>query len=182
VTQAEQAVEEWLLIEWPEDEAEPTKYGCPPCPPISASTPWSIRAKLRWRIERDYQKLKQDLRLGHYGTVGAGCTITSRCGIAAYGFLIAERAIFPPPDPETIADPRRLPFTPVTDPAAPPLRPERHVANSIATMRRRAILALVERLPRCGRVTGGGGLFVAARLEGIAHLHPKPDEPEPTRL
>ena len=31
----------------------------------------------------------------------------------------------------------------VTDPAAPPLRPERHIPHSIATMRRRLIAALV---------------------------------------
>jgi SRSO17 transposase len=35
--------EEWLLIEWPQDEAEPTKYCCPRCPPIPNSRPWSTR-------------------------------------------------------------------------------------------------------------------------------------------
>jgi hypothetical protein len=34
----------------------------------------------------------------------------------------------------------------VTDPAAPPLRPERQVPNSIATMRRRLTVALAQRL------------------------------------
>ena len=33
--------------------------------------------------------------------------------------------------------------------AGPPLRPERHVPNSIATMRRRLVAALVKTLPRC---------------------------------
>ena len=37
----------------------------------------------------------------------------------------------------------------VIDPAVPPLRPERHIPNSIATMRRRLIAALVRTLPRC---------------------------------
>ena len=36
-----------------------------------------------------------------------------------------------------------------TDPEAPPLRPERHIPNSIATVRRRLIAILVRRLPRC---------------------------------
>src|SRR5580692_5910825 len=35
------------------------------------------------------------------------------------------------------------------DPEDPPLRPERHIPNSIATMRRRLIAAIVRRLPRC---------------------------------
>src|SRR5205823_10256422 len=39
---------------------------------------------------------------------------------------------------------RRLPFPVVTDPEALPLRPARHIPNSIATMRRRLIAALVK--------------------------------------
>jgi hypothetical protein len=37
----------------------------------------------------------------------------------------------------------------ITDPEDPPLRPERHIPNSTATVRRRIIDALVSRLPRC---------------------------------
>jgi SRSO17 transposase len=37
----------------------------------------------------------------------------------------------------------------VIDPAVPPLRPERHIPNSITTMRRRLIAAVVRTLPRC---------------------------------
>src|SRR5881296_3644394 len=44
---------------------------------------------------------------------------------------------------------RGLPFPTVTDPEAPPIRPERHVPNSIATIRRRLIVALARTLPRC---------------------------------
>jgi len=42
-----------------------------------------------------------------------------------------------------------LAYPKVIDPAVPPLRPERHIPNSIATMRRRLIAALVRTLPRC---------------------------------
>jgi len=42
-----------------------------------------------------------------------------------------------------------LPFPKVIDQQAPPLRPERHIPNSIATMRRRLVLTLVRNLPRC---------------------------------
>jgi SRSO17 transposase len=58
--------EEWYLIEWPTGEAEPTKYWLSTEPAnISRSALVNI-AKLRWRIERDYQDLKQELGLGHY--------------------------------------------------------------------------------------------------------------------
>ncbi len=53
VTQAEQAVEEWRLIEWPEDEAEPTKYWLSTLPADISFEALVDRAKLRWRIERD---------------------------------------------------------------------------------------------------------------------------------
>jgi hypothetical protein len=88
---------------------------------------------LGWRIERDYQELKQELGLGHYegrGWRGPHHHITL-C-IAAYGILIAERAIPLPKSPENTPDPRRLAVPPVTDPKAPPLRPERHISNTIS--------------------------------------------------
>jgi SRSO17 transposase len=58
--------EEWLLIEWPEDEAEPSKYWLSTLPAESSLAELVDLAKLRWRIERDYQELKQELGLGHY--------------------------------------------------------------------------------------------------------------------
>jgi len=97
VTQAEQPDEEWLLIEWPEDEAEPTKYWLSTLPPEIGFDALVDRAKLRWRIERDYQDLKQELGLGHYeGRGWRGLHHHVTLCIAAYGFLVAERAIFPP--------------------------------------------------------------------------------------
>ena len=54
-------------------------------------------AKLRWRIERDYQDLKQELGLGHYeGRGWRGFHHHATLCIAAYGFLVAERGAFPP--------------------------------------------------------------------------------------
>ena len=44
---------------------------------------------------------------------------------------------------------RRLRFPKIVHPEAPPVRPERHVANSIATMRRHLIVALATTLARC---------------------------------
>jgi SRSO17 transposase len=58
-SRARSPAEEWLLIEWPQDEAEPTKYWLSTLPADISFEALVDRAKLRWRIERDYQELKQ---------------------------------------------------------------------------------------------------------------------------
>jgi SRSO17 transposase len=89
--------EEWLLIEWPNGEKEPTKYWLSTLPANIARRPLVDLVKLRWRIERDYQDLKQELGLGHYeGRGWRGFHHHAALCIAAYGFLIAERAAFSP--------------------------------------------------------------------------------------
>src|SRR5258708_35796328 len=45
--------------------------------------------------------------------------------------------------------PLGISFRQAVDPEAPPLRPERHIPNSIATMRRRLIVAIARNLSRC---------------------------------
>ena len=48
----------------------------------------------RWRIERDYQDLKQDFGLGHYeGRGWRGFHHHASLSIAAYAFLMTERLI-----------------------------------------------------------------------------------------
>jgi SRSO17 transposase len=89
--------EEWLLIEWPEGEKEPTKYWLSTLPEDIGFARLVELAKLRWRIERDYQELKQELGLGHYeGRGWRGFHHHATLCIAAYGFLIAERVRIPP--------------------------------------------------------------------------------------
>ena len=89
--------EEWCLIEWPPDEAEPTKYWLSTLPANVTRRALVDAAKLRWRIERDYQELKQELGLGHYeGRGWRGFHHHATLCIAAYGFLIAERGAIPP--------------------------------------------------------------------------------------
>jgi SRSO17 transposase len=94
---AEPHAEEWLLIEWPKGEKEPIKYWLSTLP---ADTPIGAlvdTAKLRWRIERDFQDLKQEIGLDHYeGRGWRGFHHHAALSIAAYGFLIAERSPFPP--------------------------------------------------------------------------------------
>ena len=86
---AEPHPEEWLLIEWPADEKEPTKYWLSTLPADTALVELVHLAKHRWIIERDYQELKQELGLGHYeGRGWRGFHHHATLCIAAYGFLV----------------------------------------------------------------------------------------------
>ena len=83
---------QWLLIEWPAGEPEPTKYWLSTLPEHTSLDELVSVAHLRWRIERDYQELKQELGLGHYeGRGWRGFHHHASLTIAAYGFLIAEQ-------------------------------------------------------------------------------------------
>ena len=92
--------EEWLLIEWPEGEPEPTQYWLSTMPEEIGFADLVDLAQLRWRIERDYQDLKQEVGLGHYeGRGWRGFHHHATLCIAAHGFLIAERARLSPSGP-----------------------------------------------------------------------------------
>jgi SRSO17 transposase len=97
---AEPHPEEWLLIEWPAGDQEPSKYWLSTLPATTALVDLVHRAKLRWRIERDYQDLKQELGLDHYeGRGWRGFHHHATLCLAAYGFLVRERSLFPPDEP-----------------------------------------------------------------------------------
>lgn len=84
--------EEWLLIEWPRGEKEPTKYWLSNLPADIAIGKLVATAKMRWRIERDYEELKQEFGLGHYeGRGWRGFHHHASLCIAAYGFLLGQR-------------------------------------------------------------------------------------------
>ena len=94
---AEPYAEEWLLMEWPKGESEPTKYWLSTLPASTAVRELVRMAKHRWIIERDYEELKQELGLGHYeGRGWRGFHHHASLCIAAYGFLVAERSRFSP--------------------------------------------------------------------------------------
>jgi SRSO17 transposase len=98
---------EWLLIEWPVDEREPTKYWLSTLPEDAPLLMLVDMAKLRWRIERDYQELKSELGLAHFeGRGWRGFHHHATLCIAAYGFLIRERAAIPPSGPMQREKPR----------------------------------------------------------------------------
>jgi SRSO17 transposase len=99
-SRCEPRAEEWCLIEWPKGEAEPTQYWFSTLPADMPLADLVRQAKRRWRIERDYQDLKQELGLGDYeGRGWRGFHHHATLCIAAYGFLILERAAFPPSAP-----------------------------------------------------------------------------------
>lgn len=91
--------EEWLLYEWPADKPEPTKFWLSN---LSASTPLKelVRlAKLRWRVERDYQELKEEIGLDHFeGRSWRGFHHHVTLCAAAHAFLALHRALSPPND------------------------------------------------------------------------------------
>lgn len=94
---AEPWPQEWLLIEWPEGEKEPAKYWLSTLPAGTKIMALVSTTKLRWRIERDFQDLKQEIGLDHYeGRGWRGFHHHAALSIAAYGFLVAERSPIPP--------------------------------------------------------------------------------------
>ncbi|OIQ79304.1 transposase DDE domain protein [mine drainage metagenome] len=84
--------QEWLIIEWARDTDEPAHYWFSNLP---QDMPWQQMVDTvmgRWRIERDYQELKQELGLGHFeGRNWRGFHHHASLCVAAYGFLMLER-------------------------------------------------------------------------------------------
>jgi SRSO17 transposase len=151
---SETAEEQWLLVEWPREELEPTKYFLSTLPADTPIKELVRLAKLRWRIERDYQELKQELGLGHFeGRSWRGFHHHATLCIAAYGFLVTERLVVQK-KLQPIGYPAKcLPYPRASGPGAP-LRKQRHVPDSITTLRLElaaALLARLERCPCCGR-------------------------------
>jgi SRSO17 transposase len=82
----------WLIVEWPPEASEPTRYWFSDLP---RSTPEEILvrlAKLRWRIEHDYRELTDGLGLDHYeGRTWTGWHHHVTLVSAAHGFLTLQR-------------------------------------------------------------------------------------------
>lgn len=89
--------EQWLLYEWPVKEKDPTKFWLSTLPPTTPIKKLVRLAKLRWRVERDYQELKQEIGLDHFegrGWIGFHHHATL-CAVA-HAFLALRRALSPP--------------------------------------------------------------------------------------
>ena len=96
-TATEKIAEEWLLVEWPEDENAPTKFWLSTLDATVTFAHLVHTTKMRWRIERDYLELKQEVGLGHFeGRSWCGFHHHATLCIASYAFLVSERAVFSP--------------------------------------------------------------------------------------
>jgi len=145
---AELRDKEWLLIEWPEGKSEPEKYVLSTLPADTALERLVAVTKMRWRIERDYQDLKQEFGLAHYeGRGWRGFLHHATLCIAAYGFLVAER-LRHKDTKKTPYSARNLPYPKITCHGAV-RRPQRHVPNSISTLRWIIAQMLANSLQRC---------------------------------
>lgn len=116
--------------------------------------------KMRWRIERDYQDLKQDFGLGHFeGRGWRGFHHHATLSIAAYAFLMARRlqmgASAQAEVKKTSPNAKRLAFPTMSCPGEA-RRAQRHVPDSITTLRILLSIELARTLghcPHCGSVS-----------------------------
>ena len=136
IRRASERAEETLLIEWPEGESQsPPSTGSPRLTRTSHSDPLVNFAKMRWRIERDYQgpqtrNWARALRGARMAGLPSSWHIMHRS--LRIPDLQTGGTDVPPRDLVSPGDSRNLCFPVVTDPAAPPIRPQRHVPDSIA--------------------------------------------------
>lgn len=91
------AHEEWLLIEWPKDAAQPARYWLSNLPLETKLEDLARIAKHGRIAERGHDELKRDFGLGDFeGRGWRGFHHHATLCIAAYGFLVAERSLFSP--------------------------------------------------------------------------------------
>jgi SRSO17 transposase len=84
--------EEWLIIEWPENEQAPSDYWLSNLPADSDPERLARLARLRWTIELDYRQLKGELGLDHYeGRSYLGFHHHTALVTCAHAFLTLER-------------------------------------------------------------------------------------------
>jgi SRSO17 transposase len=96
---------EWLIIEWPKREAQPTKYALCTLPKTMGHKELVRLLKERYRTERAYQELKEELGLDHFEGRGfRGWHHHISVALSCYAFVAAERVRrFPPSAPAVAA-------------------------------------------------------------------------------
>lgn len=91
--------EEWLVYAWPVGASKPAKFWLSNLPPKTSIKRLVYLAKLRWRIERDYQEMKEELGLDHFeGRSWRGFHHHASLVAMAHAFLALRRALSPPID------------------------------------------------------------------------------------
>ena len=88
----------WLVIEWPDDEKQPTKFTLTTLPRRMSKKQIARTIKERWRTEQAYAELKGELGLDHYeGRSYPGWNHHVSVVLCCYAFVVAERVRrFPP--------------------------------------------------------------------------------------
>ena len=143
--------EEWLLIEWPQWEPEPTKYWLsPPFRKRQALPRSSIRRSCAGASSAIISISNRRSASGiTKAAAGAAFTTTLRFASPPTPSSSWNARRFPPQDLVARGCAKRLKFPKVTGQEDMPLRPERHIPNSITTLKRRIAAALARALPRC---------------------------------
>ena len=151
--------EQWLLIEWPPDEPEPTRYWFSNLPESISLKPLVYHAKMRWPIERDYQELKDELGLNHYeGRSWRGFHHHMTLCTVAYAYLVAQRLARSKTLKKTVQNANNLPYPKLTSRRFIQ-RAQRHVRHSIATLHwhlTQMLAATSKRCPCCAAYNLGG--------------------------
>jgi SRSO17 transposase len=100
-TEPAEREEVWLLIEWPPNESEPTKYTLATLPPRTPLRELVRVTKERWRTERVYEDLKGELGLDHFeGRRYRGWHHHVSVALCCYAFVVAEQVRSFPPSAE----------------------------------------------------------------------------------
>jgi SRSO17 transposase len=87
----------WFLCEWPSNETAPQRSWLSSLPENTSLRTLVRFAKLRWRIERDYQDMKGEVGLDHFeGRTWRGFHHHVTLVAVAHAFLALRRALFPP--------------------------------------------------------------------------------------
>ncbi|WP_395856356.1 hypothetical protein [Cystobacter fuscus] len=109
----------WLLIEWPKDEKAPTKYYLSSLPADTALKKLVRLAKLRWRVERDYQELKSEVGRNHFeGRTGGASTTTPPSAWWPMESSLSARRFFAR-SPSSASAPAAAPHRPLRPLSAP---------------------------------------------------------------
>jgi SRSO17 transposase len=89
---------EWLLVEWPYGEKEPTHFFLTTLPKRMSKKQIVRLLKERYRTEQAYEELKGELGLDHFeGRSFTGWHHHVSVALCSYAFLVAERSrAFPP--------------------------------------------------------------------------------------
>jgi len=95
--------EEWLVMEWPRGESEPTKYWLSTMGKGVSFTEMVGTIKMRWRIEMDYRDMKQHLGFDSYeGRSWGGLHRHLAMVFLMHTFIALHRERFSPRSPTAL--------------------------------------------------------------------------------